>query len=395
MNSSIKLSKSDLRRALVRHHFAPCLSQEEAFHRLRSVQFDPIAPVGCNHDLVLQSRVSGYKVGDWQKLAYEDRHIYDGWDKMASLVPFEGWAVRRYIYEVHRRWWEKKIFEDHKVAVDCILKEIAERGPLMPKECEFQLKNNEWKDSWFGPSVTKQTLRALWHSGIIMTSGRKNGQHIYDLTERVVPSNLYNQPLLPAKDAVRELVLERHKAMGILRPAASPEIWSNQVLAYEKKEAIAALTQRGEVIPVDAEGVQAHATPEFLSLFDEPPLESRVKFVAPLDQFMWDRKMIAHLFGFEYVWEIYVPESKRRWGYYVLPVLFGDALVARAEFYCRDGVLGLRRWLFEPGEPGAKFFTELERALYEFMNYCSATQIVSAAGEIDERVREISEAVKS
>ena len=391
MTTPIKLSKSDARRAMVRHHFAVCDTQEEAFDRLRSVQFDPIAPVGCNHDLVLQARVPGYKVGDWQKLAYEGRHIYDGWDKMASLVPFEGWAVRRHIYEVHRRWWEKKIFEDHKEAVDCILKEIAERGPLMPKECEFQLRNDEWKGSWFGASVTKQTLRALWHSGLIMTSGRKNGQHVYDLTERVVPAQYLNLPLLEAKDAVRELVLERHRAMGILRPAASSEIWSNQVLSYGKREAMAALVQRGEIVPVDVEGVQAHATPHFLSLLDQPSLEPRVKFIAPLDQFIWDRKMIAHLFGFEYVWEIYVPEPKRRWGYYVLPVLFGDALVARAEFYCRDGVLGLRRWLFEPGEQSAEFFTELERSLSEFMNYCSATQIVSAAGEIDSRVRDLAQ----
>ena len=379
---------------MVRHHFAPCDTQEEAFDRLRSVQFDPIAPVGCNHDLVLQARVTGYRAGDWQKHAYVDRRVYDGWDKMASLVPFEGWPLRRVIYDVHRREFEEKIFVDHKEAVDCILKEIAERGPLMPKEFEFQLRKEEWKGSWFGASVTKQTLRALWHSGMIMTSGRNSGQHVYDLTERVVPNRLYNQPLLEAKDAVRELVLERHRAMGILRPAASAEIWSNQVLSYGKREAMAELVRRGEIVPADAEGVQSHVTPHFLSLLDQPPLEARVKFIAPLDQFMWDRKMIAHLFGFEYVWEIYVPKPKRRWGYYVLPVLFGNALVARAEFFCRNGVLELRRWLFEPGDADAKFFNELERSLAEFMKYCSSTRIV-VAGDIDPRVRDVAQSLSS
>ena len=162
MSDTVKLSKSDVRRAFIRHHFAPCSGQLDAFERLRSIQFDPLEPAGCNHDLVLQSRVSGYKAGDWQKLAYEDRHVYDGWDKMASLVPFEGWPLRRHIYTVHRRKFEKKIFEDHKDAVNVILKEIGDRGPLMPKECEFQERREEWKGSWFGPSVTKQTLRALW-----------------------------------------------------------------------------------------------------------------------------------------------------------------------------------------------------------------------------------------
>jgi uncharacterized protein YcaQ len=394
MTGTLTLTRPDVRRAMVRHHFTPCVGQAEAFDRLRSVQFDPLAPVGCNHDLVLQARVPGYRVGDWRKIAYEDRLVYDGWDKMASLVPFEGWPLRRHIYIVHRRHFEKKIFEDHKEAVDLILKEIAERGPLMPKECEFQQRREEWKGSWLGPSVTKQTLRALWHSGLIMTAGRKSGQHIYDLTERVVPSHLRSQPLLDAKDAVRELVLERHRAMGLVRPAAPPEVWSYSVLSYGKRDAMAELVQRGEIIPVDVDGVQAHVTPGFLCLLDQAPLEPRVVFVAPLDQFMWDRKMIAHLFGFNYVWEVYVPEARRRWGYYVLPVLFGDSLVARAEFWCREGVLELRRWHFEPGASGPMFFRELERALREFMNYCSATQIV-VQEDIDPRIRDLAQALSS
>ena len=392
MSDPIKLTKLDVRRAMVRHHFALCAGQAAVFDRLRSVQFDPIAPVGCNHDLVLQARVPGYKVGDWQKIAYEDRLVYDGWDKMASLVPFEGWPLRRHIYTVHRRWFEKTIFEDHKEAVDLILKEIADRGPLMPKDFEFQQRRAEWKGSWFGPSVTKQVLRALWHSGLIMTAGRKKGQHIYDLTERVVPSRLLDQPLLEAKDAVRELVLERHRAMGIVRPTASPEVWSNEVLTYDKRDAIADLVQRGEIGPVDVEGLKAHVTPGFLSLLDLPSLEPRVVFVAPLDQFMWDRKTIALLFGFDYVWEIYTPEAKRRWGYYVLPVLFGDALVARAEFWCREGVLEIRRWHFEPGNPAPAFFNELERSLTEFMNYCSATRIV-VQKDIDPTIGDLAHAL--
>ena len=202
--SPIKLTKSDARRAMVRHHFEMSVSPREAFERLRSIQFDPIAPIGCNHDLVLQARVPDYKVGDWEKLAYQDRFVYDGWDKQASLVPFEGWPLRRLMHSVHRRDFEQKIFTDHKDAVDLILKEITERGPLLPKQCEFQERKEEWKVSWFGPSVTKQTLRALWHSGLVMTSHRKNGQHLYDLTERVVPSHLYRQPMLPEVDAVRE-----------------------------------------------------------------------------------------------------------------------------------------------------------------------------------------------
>ncbi len=386
MPSPIRLTKADARRAMVRHHFSFRSTQSEAFDRLRSVQFDPIAPVGCNHDLVLQARVPDYQIGDWATLAYTHRAIYDGWDKQASLVPFEGWPVRRLNYAVHRRMFEQKIFEDHKDAVDRILGEIAERGPLMPKECEFQMRKEEWKGSWYGPSLTKQTLRALWHSGLVMTAGRKNGQHLYDLTERVVPANLFNQPMLSEADAVRELVLERHRAVGLLRPTASYEVWANPVLSAGRKDAIAELGQRGEIVPIEIEGVRAHATPAFVSTLDQPSIEPRVVFVAPLDQFVWDRRMVAHLFGFDYLWEIYKPEAKRRWGYYVLPVLFGETFAGRAEFWCRDGVLELRRWHSEAESADPRFLGALELALRSFMRYARASEI-RATPEVESLIR--------
>ncbi len=375
MSGEVQLSKSDVRRAMVRHHFAESDAVPTAFERLRSIQFDPIAPVGCNHDLVLQARVPGYRIGDWQKTAYDDRVLYDGWDKQASLIPFEGWPVRRFIYGEHRKNFEKKIFEDHCGAVEAILKEIEDRGPLMPRDCESHGRREDWVGSWHGAGVTKQVLRALWHSGILMTAGRNNGQHQYDLTERVVPQRLRDTPQVSKEEGIREVVLERHRAVGIIRPAAPYEIWAVPAIYYVKRVAIAELVARGEVVPVDVEGMKANATPEFLRHLELPSLEKRVVFVAPLDQFMWDRKLIKHVFGFDYVWEIYVPEAKRRWGYYVLPILYGEELVGRVEFWCRDGVLEVRKWHAE-GDLDIEFWSAFEVALRKFMGYCSATKVV-------------------
>jgi uncharacterized protein len=388
--SAVSLSKADVRKALVRHHFSPCATQAEAFGRLRSIQFDPIAPVGCNHDLVLQARVPGYKVGDWQGTAYKDRLIYDGWDKQASLVPFEGWPLRRILHVLHRSHFTR-IFDGHPEAVEAVLKELDERGPLLPKEFEFQQRKDEWKGSWHGPSVTKQTLRALWHAGLVMTTGRRNGHHVYDLTERVVPPRFLAEPMLSEDESSRELILERHRAMGVLRPNASYEVWSYQHAPVRKK-AIGELLERGEIVPVEVEGVNANATPAFLSLLDQPSIEPRVVFVAPLDQLVWDRKMVEHLFGFEYIWEIYTPEPKRRWGYYVLPVLFGDDLVARVEFACRKGVLEIRQWHFESQSPSRAFMSELKRSLKSFMKYCSATSI-QAQPHIDPKIRDRAQSI--
>lgn len=391
MSSPLRLSKSDSRRAMVRHHFAPCATQVDAFERLRSIQFDPIAPVGCNHDLVLQARVPGYKIGGWQKTTYKDRYAYDGWDKQASLVPFESWPTRRIFHKWHAEHY-RKIFEGHKDAVDAILAELKERGPLMPKDCEFQQRKEEWKTSWHGPNVSKQTLRALWHAGIVVTTARKNGHHVYDLAERVVPPHLFNAPMLSEAEFSRELVLDRHRAVGFLRPNASSEVWSYHMKAEIRNAALKDLIASGEIVPVEIEGVKAHATPTFLKLLDEPSLDPRVVFIAPLDQLMWDRKMIADLFDFDYVWEIYMPEPKRRWGYYVLPVLYGDTLVARIEFWCRDGVLEIRKWYLEDPKPTAKFWTAFKRALKDFMKYCSAT-IVTVLPDVDEKLREICESM--
>ena len=365
----------------------------EAYERLRSIQFDPIAPVGCNHDLVLQARVPGYKIGDWQRPVYEDRLVYDGWDKQASLVPMAGWPVRRVLHERHKQRRFQHIFADYPDAIDAILKELAERGPLLPREFRFQERKEEWKGSWHGPNLSKQVLRALWHSGQVMTAGRRNGHHVYDLTSRVVPAHLFNQPVLPDMDAMRELVLERHRATGLLRPTASYEVWS-YMYSPERAVHLKELMSRGEIVSVDVEGMKAYATPLFLSLLDQPSLEPRIVFIAPLDQFLWDRKLTAGVFGFDYVWEIYTPEAKRRWGYYVLPVLFGDALVARAEFHCRGGVLELREWHFEDSDLDPAFWSALERAIKEFMGYCSATSM-SVREHIYSKVRDLFLSVRS
>lgn len=383
----VKLAKADARRALVRQHFAPCATQMEAFERLRCVQFDPIAPVGCNHDLVLQARVPGYKIGDWEKTAYKDRLIYDGWDKQACLVPMEGWPLRRIIHTIHAPKF-RGMLDEYAEGAAAILKNLEDRGPLMPKDCDFQERRAEWKSHWYSPNVTKRLFRALWHTGTVMTAGRKSGQHLYDLTERIVPARLYAQPAPEDLEARRRLMLERHRSVGLIRPSASAEMWSYQILYYVRRDLIKQLLETDEILPVDVDGIGANVTREFLALLDLPPMEPRVVFVAPLDQIMWDRKLLQLLFDFEYAWEIYVPEAKRKWGYYVLPVLFGDRFVAKAEFWCRNRVLEIRNWHWEPGEVPAGFWPEFERALRAFMDYCSATGVQAGPG-IDEKVRKI------
>jgi hypothetical protein len=305
----------------------------------------------------------------------------------------EGWPLRRIFHDVHRTWFEEKIYRDHADAVEAVLSELQSRGPLMPRDFDFQARREDWKGSWFGPSVTKQVLKALWHSGKIVTRDRKNGQHVYDLAERVIPAKHLNHPPIDPAEARIQLGLERHRAMGMLRPTSSPEIWSYQVIHPQKRAVVAALLERDEVVPAKVEGMAVNLTPEFLDSLESAEPESRVTFVAPLDPFMWDRKMIAHLFGFDYIWEIYTPEAKRKWGYYVLPILFRDQLVARIEFRAQGDCLEVREFHFETPNLPEQFWPAFERALHDFMTY-SSTSTLRAAENIPAEVRTVLDSLR-
>jgi uncharacterized protein YcaQ len=221
-----------------------------------------------------------------------------------------------------------------------------------------------------------------------MTTSRRKGQHLYDLAERVVPPEFLKQPELSEDEAVDELIRERHRACGLIRPSAPFEIWSYQIFAPQRNRVLGELCARSELLPIEIEGMKAHASPEFLKLLDAPALEPKVRFLAPLDQILWDRKMVTHVFDFDYIWEIYTPEVKRKWGYYVLPVMFGDAFAGRAEFWCRNGVLELRRWHNEPASETPNFMPELEAAMLQFMGYCRSAKM-DVDSSVDPKVRKL------
>lgn len=355
------------------------------FDNLRSVQYDPLSPAGCNHDLVLQSRVPGYKVGDWQNLAYRDRQVYDGWDKQACLVPFAGWPPRRAFHRWHEPQF-RKILESHSDAVDTVLAELTAGGPMSPKDFEFQEHKPEWRGTWFGPNLTKQVLRALWYTGRVMTHSRRSGQHVYDVTERVAPPQFMSEPIASEHEAAKAIILDRHKGIGILRPTAPYEVWAIWPQYYDRKTILKELTAEGSIVPLEIEGIRAHAHRELLQDLDRRESLRQVKFIAPLDQLVWDRKLVSKLFGFDYLWEVYVPGAKRKWGYYVLPVLFGDTFVARFDVWCREATIEIRAWHWEPGQPvEAEFWDAFEEAWKLFKTYLGAHSTVGAE-QVDRRV---------
>jgi uncharacterized protein YcaQ len=213
-------------------------------------------------------------------------------------------------------------------------------------------------------------LEALAVSGRLGLSRREGNRRYYDLVERLYPADLL-AIVIPESEQLRHKLLSRYKAHGLLGAGGGAELWPGTGGGAKRSILRSELIERGEIVPVGVEGVRG----ERYLLGDELPMLAQaerevslanaggdpappindtppgVAFLAPLDPLLWDRELLTSLYGFEYRWEVYTPAAKRRWGYYVLPILFGDSLVGRIEPRIdRAGkdvrILGLS---FEPG----------------------------------------------
>jgi uncharacterized protein len=382
----LTLSHAEARRFLATYHFTQT-DVPGVFERLGTVQYDPLNPVGRNPDLVLQARVPGYQVDDWQTTAYTDRIIYDAWDKQACLVPVGDWPLRAAIRAMYRPYHDREIMESAPDAAAKILAAIDAQGPMSSSEFEDRKRYGE-KGSWYGQTRTKRLLRAMWVCGELVTHHRKSGRHYYDRPERVIPAQHYSNPFSADEQAYhRWIIARRFQAVGLLRPQAEAAIWSACGDSAVRKLAIAQLVEDGTLTPVTiGERNWTYYMPtKLLPLLDAAPLKPQAIFLAPLDSFLWDRKGVQYLFNFDYTWEVYKPAAQRRWGYYVLPVLYGDRFVARLDSRLENGVWTIARWWWESEVmPTADLLDALREATRKFARYLRANSVRVEAGVAQE-----------
>lgn len=314
----------------------------EAFARLGSVQFDPLGVAGRNHDLVLHARVRDYTSTWTDTLLYETRELFETYNKGLSLLPMAELPWYRVGWESSE--YRSGVLDKHADAVAVILERIRLEGPL--SSLDFERKPAiEW---WWGPtSEARALLEGLSASGIVGLSRREGNRRYFDLMERLVPPELL--ALRPSEhDQRRHKLLSRYRAHGLLGATGSGELWygtgKGKRDAGDTPETIVRAELRdefvadGDLIPVAIDGLRGYryilGTEEELlheAARQRTPPTPEVTFLAALDPFVWDRDLLRSLYDFDYVWEVYVPEHKRRWGYYVLPILFGDRLVGRIE----------------------------------------------------------------
>jgi uncharacterized protein len=394
----VKVTAEAARRFLVTRHFlSPARSLAggldgvlDVFRKLGSIQFDPIAVAGRNHDLVLHARVAGYEPA-WCDVLYERREIFEATNKALSLVPTSEFPWFRHVWGRKGPRFHAAILAENAAVAERVLGRIRAEGVL--SALDFEPEHGAPKD-WFGmpENVVRAVLEAYTVTGAIGLARRDGNLRYYDLLERLLPSELLARDV-PEREQLLHKLLSRYRAHGLLGAGgaggtfdriAPPNSTPERVGRNELREE---LIELGALVPVDVEGVRGKrfVLAEELALLQAPPEPTpSVAFVAPFDSLLWDTALLASLFGFDYVWEGFFPAAKRRWGYYVLPVVFGDRFVGRIEpridrNRARVDVLGV--WWEDGFAPGrAEGFVDAMRdALRAYLRFAGAGRLEWAA----------------
>jgi uncharacterized protein YcaQ len=339
----VRVTTEAARRFLVaRHALAPPRSLEggpdavlDVFRRWGSIQFDPLAVAGRSHDLMLHARVAEYDPA-WCDQLYERREIFEAYNKGLSLV-----------YTGEYPWFRAtlsrnapRILSENEDVAGRVLDRIRAEGPM--SSLDFESERGATLD-WFG--VPTNTVRAVLEAynvtGVLGLARRDGNRRYYDVVERLLPADLLAREI-PLKEQFRHKLLSRYRAHGLLGVGGAdifggigPAKPDPRFPGYPGRTALREeLIATGELVPVEVENVRGKrfvlkAEVDLLERPPEPP--PSVAFLPPFDPLVWDRGLLGSLFEFEYVWELFLPPAKRRWGWYVLPMLFGDRLVGRIE----------------------------------------------------------------
>jgi uncharacterized protein YcaQ len=315
--------------------------------RLGSVQFDPLDVAGRNHDLVLQARITGYRRGLTDELLYGRRLLFEAYNKGLSLLPTRELPYYRVSWQNNADGRAGELIRKRVELADKLLTEITEGGP----RCSGDFEREAPIDWWWGPTgAVRAVLEALAVSGRLSLARRDGNRRYYDLTARLYPADLL-ETRIPEREQLRHKLLSRYRGHGLLGASGNGELWPGTGTAETRAQMRRELLDRGELVAVAVEGMRGErfvvgdelpllaqaerelAEPGAASSSSPGPLNvpSGCSFLAPLDPLMWDRGALGPLYDFEYRWEVYTPAAKRRWGYYVLPILFGDCLVGRVE----------------------------------------------------------------
>jgi uncharacterized protein YcaQ len=323
--------------------------------RIQVLQLDSVSVAVRAHYAPMFSRMGPYDrdlldAAAWSHSARSPRLLVEYWAHEAALMAIEDWPLLRWrMREYTCGRWGVEIVEKNPRLVDDVVAAVVELGPSTAGQIEAHLQSapKRGKGAWWNRTDTKWVAEALFASGVLTTAHRTGFARHYDLVERVLPADVVARQVDDV-EAVRELTLRAATALGVATEADIRDYF--RLRPGQSKSAIADLVATGELEPTEVDGWTA---PAYLRAGQPVPRADRgTALLCPFDPLIFFRPRIERLFGFHYRIEIYTPAAKRRFGYYVWPLLLDGDLVARVDLKAdrSAGVLQVIGAFIEPGQ---------------------------------------------
>lgn len=326
--------------------------------QLGFVQLDSINYVERAHHLTLASRLDGYRHEHFQHLLETQRHLFEHWTHDASAIPtkwFAHWKPRfaQYATQLRQRWLTHRLAGEPEQLLAHVRARIAREGPLRSQD--FEHTREGAAGGWWDWKPQKVALEYLWFTGELLITRREGFQKVYDLAERVLPACATGAPPTEAEQ-LEWACRTAFERLVVATPKELADFWQAITVAQARQWCEQA-AQQGELVRVAVAGLKEEPPRASYALANwqtrlrklpEPP--DRMRLLSPFDPVLRDRARVARLFGFDYRFEAFVPEAKRRYGYYVLPVLAGEQMVGRVDskFQRERRTLHVRHVYWEP-----------------------------------------------
>jgi len=348
--------------------------------RVNTLQFDPLDIAGRNVDIILKSRFSNYSRNLLDELMYRDFQIVDGFDKEASIHLIDDWGnfsyVRKELSELNMRILNYRGTNEALEILESVHKHVIEHPNTFSSDVKIKSEN---KNSWGSSNLFNCALNQLWAEGKLIVSSRKGSIKGFTVTEAIVPTEFRDSIHNSHQEFMEWYVLRRLESLGVYWLKRGPG-WLGFHLKDIKviQSIVGNLVEQGLLIEVEIEGMKENfyltkANYDLLLNYSNTLLHNNLRFIAPLDNLIWDRDLVKALFNFDYKWEVYVPEEKRKFGYYVLPVLYEDRFIGRLEpsrDKKRTNKLEINRlWFENPKDENSQFKKLIDEEVARFNGY--------------------------
>jgi uncharacterized protein YcaQ len=374
--------------------------------RVHAFQIDSVNVLARAHYVPAFARLGPYPMDALDRMTYRTRELFEFWGHAACLLPIALYPLLRYRMDKHTEATQAFMRTERGAYMKAALAEVAERGPMSAAELTDPGKRS---GKWWAWGAGKATLEHLFDAGLLAIAGRRGFERLYDLTERVIPTAAREAPAPPREEAMKRLICLGAQACGVgtaidIAGYLNVDGWRDRLPAgpywmrpkgpngYRSKSIVkrlvSELVEEGRLRPARVDGWKEAA---YLHPDARIPKSIDARgIVTPFDSLVWERSRIHRLFGMRYTIEMYTPQPKRVYGYYVCPILLGDTLVARCDLKAdrERKVLMVQSAFLEPGQQARRVAPELVDELKRLQRWLALDRIeVANRGDLAAALR--------